>query len=239
VDDGETSAAVRHLRADPTPTLPGTLDIVERAAVDGASVRVNAFDQYVPGFGVTFLLIGMMLGISLTLFDERDWGTLQRVRAGGASLAGILIGKVLARVVIGVAQMIVLFGVGWALFDIALGRQPAALLLPMISMSFAGAALGLVIPTLAPAHDSVMPLGTMTSLALAAVGGCWWPLDFEPAWMRTIAHWLPTTWTMQAYNDLMIRGAPPSAAVVPFLYTMTLGCGLLVIGVAAGMARQD
>ena len=123
---------------------------MERPAVDGAAVRVNAFDQYVPGFGVTFLLIGMMLGISLTLFDERDWGTLQRVRAGGASLAGILIGKVLARVVVGVVQMIVLFGVGWALFDIALGRQPAALLLPMISMAFAGAALGLVIPASPP-----------------------------------------------------------------------------------------
>ena len=84
-----------------------------------------------------------------------------------------------------------------------------------------------------------MPLGTMTSLALAAVGGCWWPLDFEPAWMQTIAHWLPTTWTMQAYNDLMIRGAPPSAAVVPFLVTMAIGCGVLVIGVAAGLATQD
>ena len=103
-------------------------------------------------------------------------------------------------------------------------------------MSFAGAALGLVIPTLAPAHDSVMPLGTMTSLALAAIGGCWWPLDFEPAWMRALAHWLPTTWTMQAYNDLMIRGAPPSAAIVPFLVTMAIGAVVLVIGVAAGVA---
>lgn len=73
---------------------------------------------------------------------------------------------------------------------------------------------------------------------MAAIGG-WWPLDFEPAWMRTIAHWLPTTWTMQAYNDLMIRGAPPSAAVVPFLVTIAIGCGVLAIGVAAGVATQD
>ena len=217
------------------PAFPGMLDATERPAVDGASVRANAFDQYVPGFGVTFLLIGMMLGISLTLFDERDWGTLERVRAGGASLAGILVGKVLARALVGVAQMIVLFGVGWAVFDVALGRVPAALLLPTLAMSCAGAALGLVIPTLAPAHDSVMPLGTMTSLALAAVGGCWWPLDFEPPWMRAIARWLPTTWTMQAFNDLMIRGAPPSAAVVPFVATMAIAVVVLAIGLAAAM----
>jgi ABC-2 type transport system permease protein len=211
------------------------LDAFERPAVDGTDLRTNAFDQYVPGFGVTFLLIGMMLGLSLTLFDERDWGTLERVRAGGASLAGILIGKVLARAVVGVVQMLVLFGVGWALFDVTLGRTPAALLLPMVSMAFAGAALGLVIPSLAPAHDSVMPLGTMTSLAMAAIGGCWWPLDFEPAWMRTLAHWLPTTWTMRAYNDLMIRGAPASAALLPFVVTTAIGGVVLAIGVAAAL----
>jgi ABC-type multidrug transport system permease subunit len=159
--------------------------------------------------------------------------------AGGGSLAGILIGKELARTVVGVVQMVVLFGVGWAWFDVALGRQPAALLLPTIGMALAGAALGLVIPTLAPAHDSVMPLGTMTSLALAAVGGCWWPLDFEPPWMRAIARWLPTTWTMQAFNDLMIRGAPPSAALVPFVATIAIAAVILAIGVAANLATRD
>ncbi len=226
------------LVAAPAPVLPGTLDAFERPAVDGADVAVNAFDQYVPGFGVTFLLIGMMLGISLTLFDERDWGTLERVRAGGASLPGILVGKVLARAIVGVLQMLVLFGVGWMLFDVALGRTPSALLLPTVSMAFAGAALGLVIPSIAPAHDSVMPLGTMTSLALAAIGGCWWPLDFEPAWMRSVAHWLPTTWTMQAYNDLMIRGAPASAAIVPCLVTTAIGAVVLVVGVVTAMTSR-
>ncbi len=234
-EEAGVADALRARFAAGPPALPGTLDAVERPAVDGVDMRVNAFDQYVPGFGVTFLLIGMMLGISLTLFDERDWGTLERVRAGGASLAGILIGKVLARAVVGVVQMLVLFGVGWALFDVTLGRTPAALLMPMVSMAFAGAALGLVIPSLAPAHDSVMPLGTMTSLAMAAIGGCWWPLDFEPPWMRTLAHWLPTTWTMRAYNDLMIRGAPAAAALVPFGVTMAIGVVTLAIGVAAAL----
>lgn len=231
--DPRLAAVLSRARGGADVVLPGTLDAVERPAVDGAAIHVNAFDQYVPGFGVTFLLIGMMLGISLTLFDERDWGTLERVRAGGASLSGILIGKVVARTVVGILQMGVLFGVGWLLFDVALGRTPWALLAPTVAMAFAGAALGLVIPSIAPEHESVMPLGTMTSLALAAIGGCWWPLDFEPAWMRSLAHWLPTTWTMQAYNDLMIRGAPASAALVPSLVTAAIGAVVLAIGVAA------
>ncbi|HVA41394.1 MAG TPA: hypothetical protein VNF49_12065, partial [Candidatus Binataceae bacterium] len=78
------------------PVIPGTLAWTERS-VTGANLHVNSFDQYVPGFGITFLLIGMLMGISLGLIDERDWGTLARLRVSGAPLSGTLIGKLLAR----------------------------------------------------------------------------------------------------------------------------------------------
>jgi ABC-2 type transport system permease protein len=133
--------------------------------------------------------------------------------------------------------MVVLFAVGWALFGISLGRQPAALVLPTIAMAFAAASLGLVVPSIAKAHDSVMPLGTMTSMGLSAIGGCWWPLDFEPQWMRAIAAWLPTTWTMQAYNDLMIRHLPASATVWPSITTASIGTVFLAVGVYGNLRR--
>src|SRR5277367_3272793 len=164
--------------------LPGDIGFVEKPAIEGEAVTVNAFDQYVPGFGITFLLIGMMLGIALTLFDERDWGTLRRMRVSGAPLTGLLLGKLIARFVVGIIQMVLLFAVGWALFGITLGRYPLALLIPTVGISFASATLGLVIASIARAHDSVMPFGVTLSMAIAAIGGCWWPLDFEPAWMR-------------------------------------------------------
>jgi ABC-2 type transport system permease protein len=214
-------------------TLPGDLGFVEHPAIEGEAVTVNAFDQYVPGFGITFLLIGMMLGIALTLFDERDWGTLKRLQVSGAPLTGLLLGKLFARFIVGIAQMVLLFAVGWALFGITLGRNPLALIIPTIGISFAAAALGLVVASIATAHDSVMPLGVTISMAMAAIGGCWWPLDFEPAWMRELARWMPTTWTMQAFNDLMIRNQPLSAALRPL--SATLGIGLLFLG--AGLIR--
>jgi ABC-2 type transport system permease protein len=105
-------------------------------------------------------------------------------------------------------------------------------------MSFAAAALGLVVSSIARAHDSVMPLGTMTSMALSAIGGCWWPLGFEPDWMRAIARWLPTTWTMQAFNDLMIRQMPPSAALWPSAATLGIGAACLAAGVFGTTRRR-
>ncbi|HXN85843.1 MAG TPA: ABC transporter permease [Candidatus Binataceae bacterium] len=229
----------QRFESSPIPTLPGDLGFLERPAIDGEATVVNAFDQYVPGFGITFLLIGMMFGIALTLFDERDWGTLRRLQISGAPLPGLVLGKLIARFIVGVIQMMLLFGVGWLLFGISLGREPIALLIPSIGISFAAAALGLVIASISRAHDSVMPLGTVISMAMAAIGGCWWPLDFEPAWMRGVARWIPTTWTMQAFNDLMIRNRAPSSVLWPFAATVGLGMLFLILGLARFVRLED
>lgn len=219
-------------------TLPGDIGFVEKPAIEGEAVTVNAFDQYVPGFGVTFLLIGMMMGIALTLFDERDWGTLKCFQVSGVPLTGLL-GKIFARFIVGVAQMVLLFTVGWALFGISLGRYPLALIIPTVGISFAAAALGLVVASIATAHDSVMSLGVTISMAMAAIGGCWWPLDFEPGWMRELARWLPTTWTMQAFNDLMIRNQSPSAVLLPLAATIGIGVIFIVAGLLRFLSLDD
>jgi ABC-type transport system involved in cytochrome c biogenesis permease component len=204
------------------PALPGQLSWSEHSPDDGAA-RASAFDQYVPGFGITFLLIGMLMGISLRLIEDRDWGTLQRMRVSGAPLSGILIGKLCSRFLVGLLQLVILFAIGWWLFDISLGRNPLALFLPAIAISFAAAAFGLVIACLARSHDSVMPIGAVCAMAMSAIGGCWWPLSFEPSWMRTLGWFMPTTWTMRAFNDLMIRNLPPAEVLLPSAVTMGLG----------------
>src|SRR5262249_22420531 len=70
----------------PEIRLPRLLDVVE-TSVSGAPSRLNSFDQYVPGFSITFLLLGMLLGVAMTLIDERELGTLDRVRATQAPVA--------------------------------------------------------------------------------------------------------------------------------------------------------
>jgi ABC-2 type transport system permease protein len=182
---------------------------------------------------VTFLLLGMLMGISLGLLDERDWGTLERLRATPTPFSIALVAKLLARFLVGVAQMVILFAVGWAAFGISLGPQPWALLLPTTGIVFAGTAFGLIVAGLARSREAVLPLGSMVIVTMAAVGGCWWPIDLEPDWMRRLALAFPTTWAMAAYNDLMIRQQPVDAALRPtavlFAFgTLYLGLGLLL-----------
>jgi ABC-type transport system involved in cytochrome c biogenesis permease component len=214
------------------PEVPpaGTALGVEEVAVGGGPTTVNTFDQNVPGFSVTFLLLGMLLGVSLGLLDEREWGTFDRIRALPVPARNVLIGKLLSRFVVGTAQMIMLFAVGYVLFGVSLGPQPWALLLPIGGIVFAGTAFGLIIAGLARSRDSVLPLGAVVIVSMAAIGGCWWPIDLEPRWMRSLALAFPTTWAMEAFNDLMIRSRGVDAALRPTAVLVAYGLAYLVIG---------
>ena len=225
---------------DPSLSVPGSLGLTE---VDlsgkeiGQFAGFNAFDLQVPGFAVTFLLIGMLMGVSLALIDEHDWGTLERLRSASAPLWATLTGKLLARFVVGFIQMAVLFAAGYVLFGISLGRTPAALMMPAAAVAFAGAAFGLIVAGVGKTRDAVLPVGAIVIMTMAAIGGCWWPIDFEPAWMQQVALALPTTWAMHAFNDLMIRNLPASSALIPSAVNFGFGIIYTVIGVAIARRR--
>src|SRR5262249_34260076 len=187
--------ALPALAAPPLPEipdihLPRLLDVVE-TSVSGAPSRLNSFDQYVPGFSITFLMLGMLIGVAMTLIDERELGTLDRVRATQAPVATLVVGKLAVRFLVGVLQMMALLGIGWVAFGVSLGPQPAALLLPTAGIVFVGTAFGVLVAGLAPTRDAVIPLGAIAIVTMCAVGGCWWPIDLEPRWMRDLARLLP------------------------------------------------
>jgi len=221
----------------PEMRLPRLLDVVE-TSVSGAPSRLNSFDQYVPGFSITFLLLGMLLGVAMTLIDERELGTLDRVRATQAPVATLVVGKLTVRFLVGVLQMIALLGIGRAVFGVSLGPQPAALLLPTAGIVFVGTSFGVLVAGLAPTRDAVIPLGAIAIVTMCAIGGCWWPLDLEPRWMRNVAQAFPTTWAMAAFKDLMMRHQTVTAVLEPTVVLFVFGLAFLVIGLVAFHPRR-
>ena len=203
---------------------------LDERSVFGGTLEFNSFDQNVPGFSVTFLLLGMLFGVGVGLIDEREWGMLHRIAASPVGVKYLAIGKVLSRCLIGAVQMMVLFTFGRIAFGISLGPSIAALGLVIIGITFASAAFGLLAATLAPSREAVLPMGTMAVVAMAAIGGCWWPITIEPFWLQRVAHVFPTAWAMDAFNDLMLRQKgftdilPAAAALAGF------GCVYLFFG---------
>ncbi len=203
---------------------------LEESSVFGGSVEFNSFDQNVPGFSVTFLLLGMLFGVGVGLLDEKEWGMLHRIAASPVGVKHLATGKMLSRFLIGTVQMVLLFAFGWIAFGISLGPSVVALGSVIVGITFASSAFGLLAATLAPSREAVLPMGTMAVVAMAALGGCWWPITIEPFWLQQVAHLFPTAWAMDAFNDLMLRQRgfvdilPALAALVGF------GCLYMFVG---------
>ncbi len=199
----------------------------------------NTFDQNVPGFGVTFLMLGMLLGVGLGLVDERDWGILYRLTASPVSADTIVTGKVISRLLIGVVQMVILSAFGRAVFGISLGPSLLALGLVIGGVSFASAAFGLLVASLAPTRDSVVQLGTIAITGMAAVGGCWWPMSVEPRWLQRLAHLFPTAWAMEAFNDLMLRERSLPDVGLAVFALIVFGLIYLAVGRRLYLRREE
>ena len=46
----------------------------------------------------------------------------------------------------------------------------------------------------------------MLGMVMALLGGCWYPIELFPQFVRTAVKVLPTTWAMQGMLNLVLRG---------------------------------
>src|SRR5579864_8110290 len=78
---------------------------------------VSGADFSVPAQAVTFCFYLPAL-IGLSFLREHTWATWPRLRAGQASAADVVVGKLAPMAVLGVLQMAAVFGIGAAAFGL-------------------------------------------------------------------------------------------------------------------------
>jgi len=74
-------------------------------------------------------------------------------------------------------------------------------------------------------------LGVLTANLLAALGGCWWPIEVTPPWMQTLQQFTPTGWTMDALHKLISfqSGAASAMPQVVILVVATIVMATLAV----------
>ena len=205
----------------------------------GNRLEMTTFELRVPGFTLMFVLLAVVFGTALSMHDERDWGTLARLQVAPAGFARILLGKLGARVVVGVAQMVLLLGWGRWMFGVSLGPSAFAFLLLSVAAVFAVVAAGMLVAGLARTREQTLPVGLSLVMATSAIGGCWWPPWVQPQWMKTIGPAVFTTWAMRGLNDLVLRHRGLDAMVLPVGVLLAYGAVTMAFGLWLFRLRHD
>ena len=79
--------------------------------------------------------------------DEEEWGTSRRLSVAPVSLATLLGGKLLARFLIGVTQLLILLLFGHFAYGLTLGESPFAMLMVVVCIVFSMACFRMNMPS--------------------------------------------------------------------------------------------
>jgi len=176
----------------------------------------NASNWTLPGYLVMFVFFGAALGAE-TIVRERQNHTLERLLAGSVRRESILGGIFTGTAAKGLIQILLFWIVGILAFNTDLGLSPAAVIILSILMVIMSSAFAIMLATLVKTQRSAGSIAVLTSLVLAPLGGCWWPLFILPKWMQALAKITPHGWAMTGFNKLMLFGADFSAVVPEML----------------------
>ena len=196
----------------------------------------TAFDSNVPGYAVMFILFSTAFAAA-SLLTEREAGTLRKLKTLPIAPISVIAGKMLANFVVALLQSIVLFAAGHFIFNMWLGNDPLALLALIVLTAFAATGLGMLIAAFVKSRAQASGIVTLCVLGMSALGGSWWPLYIEPAWMQKLAHITLTAWSMTGFNQLLVYGNGFSTITTQLLVLAGIGVGCLII--ATGRFRFE
>ncbi|MCY4022168.1 MAG: ABC transporter permease [Anaerolineaceae bacterium] len=188
----------------------------------GESDIPGGFAQSVPGMATFYALFNVMGGGMAVIMRERREGTLARMATLPLRRRDILAGKILARVVTGILQFLIIFAVGFAI-GLDVGREPLALATLTLMYVLCVTALGIALAGLIRNDEQVALLSALIAMSMAALGGAWWPLSLAPPFMHFIGKLTPVAWAMEGFHHLIWRdGGLPE--LLPSLVALALFC---------------
>jgi ABC-type multidrug transport system permease subunit len=197
----------------------------------------SGFQQAVPGILVMFTLLVLLTSSGTILVQERTQGLLRRLASTPISKAEVIAGKWDGRMVLATIQISVALVFGTFLFKMDWGPNLGMVILVLIAWGGFCASAGLWLGTVAKTQAQAGGLGVLAANGLAALGGCWWPIEVTPAWMQFVQKLLPTGWTMDALHKLISFQAG-AASVIPNI-AMLLVAAAVFGGLAVRRFRYE
>ena len=209
---GDIAQAIRTQLSGQTNVTPKAPLISFNTQKIGEVTALNPSSFTIPGYLVMFVFFTAAFSAA-QLVKERQNHTLERLLSSSAGKTAILGGVYGSTVAKGLIQIAIFWTVGILGFKMNLGLSPLAVILISVLMTLMASAFGVMLATFVKTERSASSIGVLTSLILAPLGGCWWPLYITPQWMQTISKITPHAWATTAFNKLLIFGGDFNSVV--------------------------
>ncbi|HSI94207.1 MAG TPA: ABC transporter permease [Jiangellaceae bacterium] len=191
------------------------------------------FAQIAAGMLLLMTFLNALTGAA-ALIQSRKHGVSRRMVATPTSLPVIVVGEGLGRWGVGMFQALYIMVATALLFGVTWGHLPTAIVLVALFAAVAAGA-AMLIGAMMQNDEQAAGVTVMTGLALGALGGSMFPLELFGSTMRTVAHFTPHAWAIDAFTQMGRHGAT-LVDILPQLGVLA-GMAALLIGLAAWRLR--
>ena len=162
---------------------------------------------YVPGVIGVVLQIGTTVATAMALVRERERGTLEQLLVSPLSRSGLMLGKIIPYLCIGMAMAIVLFIIMRFVFSVPIAGNLIAMLFSTLVYVFALLSLGLLVGTKAENQMQALQMSMVFLLPSVFFSGFIFPRETMPWIFYALGALFPTTYFISLMRAIILRGA--------------------------------
>jgi ABC-2 type transport system permease protein len=212
----------------------------EVVSIEDESIVSETFsfiDYFVPG------LIGMML-MTTGIFGAIGWNTrnrelgiLKKLATTPLSKLEWIVGVVLYELVMGAISTLVILTIGVLAFNLKVLPNIYSILL-IVSGAIAFPGMGMVVTRFVKESDSADAAANFITFPMMFLSGSFFPLEFMPDFLQTIATVLPLTYLNNGLRDSMVYGNV-SSALFNTAVMLGIGVSFIIIGALITNWREE
>ncbi len=213
----------------------------QSSTVDEAPTAVQ---QNVPAW-LVFSMFFVVVPLANTLINERQLGTLRRIRTISVPGWMLIAGKIIPYFFINQIQVILMLLVGIFLVPLlggdrlSLGDSTAGLALMSAALSIAALGCAMLVAVICRSTEQATTLGGAGNIILAALGGIMVPTFIMPEFMQSVATLSPMSWGLQGFLDILLRGGGVIDIWPKALSLVSLGVAALSISLLLMNRQKD
>jgi ABC-2 type transport system permease protein len=193
----------------------------------------NGSEQAVPGFAIMFAMF-MAGEFGVPFFRDFGWRTWQRTRTLPIPVPILVAGKLLVPLLLVLAQLAAVFGVGVAVFDMRISGPVTALAALLVVFGTSVVAISLLVTALCQTVAQFNAVNNIITLVFAGLGGALVPVALLPTWLQPLAPAAPPYWAVLGCQKVIVEGQGvsgvwPCIAVLGGVTLATATAGALLL----------
>lgn len=197
---------------------------LESSVLGKAPKIVGGVEHQLPAMLVMFLMFQLMTFFMVLWVEDIKTGKIKRIVMSPTPIRDLFYAQLASRFLWGLLQVAVVLGVGSWILGVHLDIPWAYFGVMLFVYMVTAVSLGMFLATFFRTSEKANAIGVIAGLVMAALGGCWWPLEFVSDTMRRVALVFPTGLMMDAMGEFIALGkdAPFPRFNLMILVAMTL-----------------